>query len=165
MINGHVKLELVYINYMHYDYATFVCAMLCDGTCSNFITFLHHVDVEGKQVQIGRQVELYSIELYPGLPNIRTRKIRKVWSVWWCNWMRFETRLRISTYSPKPTSLPHTVEISHDVVVGLNDLWNRKACIKCGGTIDKMNDTLGIILCSKCSLLQKIHIIMSLVTS
>ena len=46
-------------------YATlFICAILCDGTCSKFITFLHHVDVEGKQVQIECQVELYSIEKY-----------------------------------------------------------------------------------------------------
>ena len=42
----------------------FICAILCDGTCSKFITFLHQVEVEGKQVQTECQVELYSIERY-----------------------------------------------------------------------------------------------------
>ena len=38
---------------MHYNYATLlICVIHCDGTCSKFITFLHHNDVEGKQVQI-----------------------------------------------------------------------------------------------------------------
>ena len=35
---------------INYNYATlFLCAIHFDGTCSKFITFLHHVDVEGKQ--------------------------------------------------------------------------------------------------------------------
>ena len=58
-LNGLLKLIMMYNhlfglwNYMHSNYAMlFICAMLCDGTCSKFITFLYHVDVEGKQVQI-----------------------------------------------------------------------------------------------------------------
>ena len=30
-----------------------------------------------------------------------TRRIRKVWLIWWCNWMKFEVRLHISTILPR----------------------------------------------------------------
>ena len=61
-------------------------------------TQIHHVHV----VHVHVHVQTYHVASYPDLPiySTYTRKIRKAWSIWWCNRTQFEVRLCTSAHSP-----------------------------------------------------------------